>query len=186
VDYVLKKGGHKDLYRIYPMMTFDYPRAARVGQAYLHGAFLNGAADLLLLKDENGLETGYAVVFKKSRYGYVLIACLSIYPPFRESGAEARFLLLIGARYADRQGIFAWVPGGSSAAAESRRARLAALGYGDVACTLEVGGAEAALLCLRLAGKADPSPAAPCIIRDLVAGIIPERCGSFPIRVRAR
>lgn len=186
MKHVIKKGGHKDLYRIYPMMEFDFPPAELVGQPYLHCAFLKGAADLLLLKDENGLETGYAVVYKKSLYGYVLLAYLSIYPIFRENGAGTRFLELIRERYAGAQGIFLEVTQGDPAAATRRYALYASMGYADVSCDYAVGGTDTTLMCLRLKGKADPAPAAPRIIRDLYTQIVPERYFDKNIRVCAR
>ncbi len=175
MEYDIKKGGHKDMCRIYPMMEFDFLPFEMVRQAYLQRAMMTGAAELLLLKNENGLEIGYAVTYKKSLYGYVLLSYLAIYPPFRGKGAGTRFLALIRERYAFCRGILLEVAHDEAAAAKRRYNLYAAQGYEKVDCAYHIGGGETTLMCLRLMGKEDPAPAIVRIISDLYLKIIPER-----------
>ena len=183
MDYMIKKGGHKDLHRVYPMMEFDFSHTELVAEPYLQCALMKGAAELLLLKDETGLEIGYAVIYKNSLYDYVLLSYLAIYPTFRDNGAGTRFLAFIRERYEDTQGIFLEVTGGDPSAAAQRHRLYASQGYGDVSCDYAVGGVDTTLMCLRLKGKQDPSPAAPLIIRDLYGQIVPKRVLDRTIRV---
>lgn len=174
MDYEIKKGGHKDLRRIYPMLEFDFPAQALVGQPGLHRALMRGAAELLLLKDENGLERGYAVVFRQSLYGYVQLAYAGVYPTFRGQGAGSRFMALLRERYKGSRGILLMAPYREAAARERLGEFLARQGFGRLDSRGRVRGLDADILCLRLMGTADPSVAAPLILRDLCARVVPE------------
>lgn len=176
MEYTVKKGGHKDLHRIYPMMEFDFPDFDRAPELCLQHAFLDSSAELLLLKDEKGTERGYAVVYKHSLYHYALLAYMGVYPTFRGQGAARRFLELLRERYADRQGLFLEVtdyPG--SEHGRQLHDFYASLGWRDVNCDYSTGGVASALMCLPLRGPADPTPAARLILRELYAHVLPEQ-----------
>ena len=55
--YEIKRGGHADMKRIYPMMEFDFKDWERPSLADCQIGMIRGA-ELLLLKDEAGLEAG--------------------------------------------------------------------------------------------------------------------------------
>jgi len=172
MDIGIKKGGHKDLHRIYPMMEFDFLPFELLKEPQLHLAFVKGTADLLLLKDGNGLEAGYAVVFRDSLYGYVLLAYLAVYPIFRGQGVGKRFLELVRARYEEKNGVFACVPGGGNA--ERRQRFYAAREFMKLPCRCSLRGEDTALMCLRLRGPEDLSAAAPLIVQDILARTLTE------------
>lgn len=172
MDFEIKKGGHKDLHRIYPMMEFDFLPFELLKETQLHLALVKGAADLLLIKDENGLEAGYAAVFKNSLYGYVLLAYVAVYPVFRGQGVGKRLLELIRARYENSNGIFAAVP--ESENAERRQSFFAAREFLKVHCGGSLRGVETELYCLRFKGPEDLSAASPLIVRDILARTLTE------------
>ena len=61
--YEIKRGGHADMKRIYPMMEHDFHEWERPSLADCHLGLIRGA-ELLLLKDESGLEAGYAYMLR--------------------------------------------------------------------------------------------------------------------------
>ena len=71
-DYRIERGGHEDLHRVYPMMCYDFESWERPTEAEFHAAMLKGA-ELLLLKDGEGRECGYALMLKSRGAGYVLL-----------------------------------------------------------------------------------------------------------------
>ena len=105
MEYYIKKGGHVDLKRIYPMLEFDFQSYELMPRVVLHKALWDKAAELLLLKDEDGLEHGYAVVLTSCPFGYVLCAWLGVYPTDRQSGLAGELMRLLIEYYADKQGI---------------------------------------------------------------------------------
>lgn len=174
MDFEVKRGGHKDLKRIYPMMEFDFRGEGLIAQGYLHLALINGAAELLLLKDLDGRELGYAFVQKAEHYDYVLPAYIAVYPTFRGAGAGTRFLELIRERYANKQGIFLEVFGDSDGAKKTR-ALYERLGWQRVGCKYRLRGTPSTLMLLRLSGPEDVAPVAPVIIEALYKGVLPDR-----------
>lgn len=172
MDFEIKKGGHKDLHRIYPMMEFDFLPFELIKEPQLHLAFVRGAADLLLLKDENGLEEGYAVVLKNSLYGYALLAYIAVYPIFRGQGVGKRFFDLVRARYEGQNGIFAGVPEGENA--ERRQGFYTSQGFLEVPCACSLRGEKIRLLCRRIKGPEDLSKAAPLIVQDILKKALSE------------
>ncbi|NCB51922.1 MAG: hypothetical protein EOM54_08600 [Clostridia bacterium] len=172
MDFEIKKGGHKDLHRIYPMMEFDFLPFELLKETQLHLALVKGAAELLLIKDERGLEAGYAAVFKDSLYGYMLLAYVAVYPIFRGQGVGKRFLELIRGRYEDSFGIFTAVPEGENA--ERRQRFYAAQEFFKVPCDCSFRGVETELYCLRFRGPEDLSAATPLIVRDIFARTLTE------------
>ncbi len=97
--YEIKRGGHADMKRIYPMMEFDFKDWERPSIFECQLALLKGA-ELLLLKDENGVEAGYALMLRDRARRYALLGWLSVYPTVRGGGIGAQFLEMIKERYA--------------------------------------------------------------------------------------
>lgn len=73
--YEIKRGGHADMKRIYPMMEYDFKDWERPSLVECQVALLKGA-ELLLLKDENGFECGYALMLRDRAHRYALLGWL--------------------------------------------------------------------------------------------------------------
>ena len=83
--YHIERGGHADMKRIYPMMEFDFHDWERPTHLECQRALLRGA-ELLLLKDAQNAECGYAFMLKNNLTGYVLLGWLGVYPHVRGGG----------------------------------------------------------------------------------------------------
>ena len=104
----LRKGGHRDLERYYPMMEVDFDSEELLGKLALHRAISRGEVELLIAyDDETRLEAGYALVCCRGLYGYVLLKYVAIFPWYRGKGLGVETMRLVHKRYADRQGILA-------------------------------------------------------------------------------
>ncbi len=103
--YEIKRGGHADMKRIYPMMEYDFKDWERPSLVECQMALLKGA-ELLLLKDENGFECGYALMLRDRAHRYALLGWLGVYPTVRGGGIGSEFLKLIKARYAKYDCVF--------------------------------------------------------------------------------
>ena len=77
--YEIKRGGHADMKRIYPMMKYDFKDWERPSLVECQVALLKGA-ELLLLKDENGFECGYALMLRDRAHRYALLGCGEVSP----------------------------------------------------------------------------------------------------------
>lgn len=97
--YEIKRGGHADMKRIYSMMEYDFKDWERPSLVEFQLALIKGA-ELLLLKDENGFEAGYALMLRDRAHRYALLGWLGVYPTVRGGGIGAQFLEQIKARYA--------------------------------------------------------------------------------------
>lgn len=181
MEFKIKRGGHADFARIWPMVEFDFRGEGLIEQRYLQRGMLNLSAELLLLKDLDGVELGYAYVQKRSLYGYVLLAYLAVYPTFRGAGAGTRFLELIKEYYADRQGIFLEVFGDVDEGAPRRRHALyEGLGWRDVHCDYKLLGTPSKLMLLPIKGPEDVTQKVRLIIRELYEGVLPyDKARSF-------
>ncbi len=102
--YHIERGGHADMRRIYPMMTFDFHDWERPTHLECQRALLRGA-ELLLLKDAQNVECGYALMLKSNLTGYALLGWLAVYPHVRGGGIGGQFLSLIREHYEGWQGI---------------------------------------------------------------------------------
>ena len=103
--YEIKRGGHADMKRIYPMMEFDFKDWERPSLADCQIGMIRGA-ELLLLKDEAGLEAGYAYMLRDAARRYALLGWLSVYPTVRGNGVGGEFLELIKAWYERYECVF--------------------------------------------------------------------------------
>ena len=165
--YHIDRGGHADMHRIYPMMTYDFHDWERPTELECQRALLRGA-ELLLLRDAQNAECGYALMLKNRLTGYVLLGWLAVYPHVRGGGIGGQFLSLIRERYAGWQGIMLEV----TEYPELEKARkLHAFyqrnGYVDVGCHYFLGGRDTALMYLPLAGARDIYPAVKSAVRSV-------------------
>lgn len=104
MEYSVVRGGHRDLRRIYPMMAFDFEDWELPDEIALQAALLCGA-ELLLLKDKNGYEAGYAFMLRDMSAKRAMIFLLGVYPTLRDQGAGTAFLAKIREYYAGWNGI---------------------------------------------------------------------------------
>ena len=164
--YEIKRGGHADMKRIYPMLEHDFHEWERPSLADCHLGLIRGA-ELLLLKDESGLEAGYAYMLRDAARRYALLGWLAVYPTIRGAGTGAQFLELIKARYARYECVFIEV----TEYPELEKARkLHAFygrnGYADVNCAYSIYGEPSALMYRRLAGPEDISGDIRAVMRE--------------------
>ncbi len=103
--YEIKRGGHADMKRVYPMFEYDFKEWERPSLAACQVGLIKGA-ELLLLKDEAGLECGYAYMLRDRARRYALLGWLGVYPTVRGGGVGAQFLELIKERYARYECVF--------------------------------------------------------------------------------
>lgn len=165
MNYNIIRGGHEDLNRIYPMMTFDFESWELPKESEFHAAMLKGA-ELLLLKDGTGLECGYAMMLKSRGDNYVLLGWLGVYPNVRGHGIGGEFLSCLREYYSALGGILLEV----TKYPELEKARkLHAFyqrnGYVDVKCEYILYNEPAALMYLPIAGPEDISGDIRVIIR---------------------
>ena len=133
-------------------------------------------AELLLLKDAQNVECGYAFMLKNSLTGYVLLGWLGVYPHVRGNGVGGQFLTLIREYYEGWEGILLEV----TEYPELEKARkLHAFyqrnGYTDVNCKYTLSGRDTALMYLPVAGAKDVSPAVKSIVRSMYECMYSER-----------
>lgn len=172
MEHSVIRGGHRDLKRIYPMIEFNFLGWEHPTEMELHKAFLKGGAEILLLKDEDGVEDGYAVMLMHRLTGYVMLGWLSVYPNSRGRGTGSKFLGLIKEYYVKKQGILL----GVTKYPELEKARhlhefYSHNGWCDVACSYKVRGKETALMWLPIKGAENINPAIELICRDIYAGL---------------
>ena len=173
--YHIERGGHADMHRVYPMMTYDFHDWERPSEFEAQRAMLRGA-ELLLLKDAQNVECGYAFLLKSRLTGYVLLGWLSVYPHVRGGGIGGEFLSLIREYYAAWEGILLEV----TEYPELEKARkLNAFykrnGYADVNCRYTLGGRATQLMYLPLAGAKDITPAVDSVVRSTYKCMYSER-----------
>ena len=86
----LRKGGHRDLERLYSAFELDFDRRELLPKLTIHKAMMAGDQELLVFYDEeSGITAGYALVMVRGVYGYVLLKYFGILQWFREQGRPA-------------------------------------------------------------------------------------------------
>lgn len=166
----LRKGGHRELEKYYSMMEIDFDSRELLGKLAIHKAMVNGAAELLLLtEDESGLDLAYALVMTKNIYGYVLIKYMGVLPWYRGKGVGVDFMRLINKRYADRQGIIAELTAFDDEDGEYMKKLLkffSRFGYEKQETDYFIAGEPAALMVKPICGPGDISPVAKRVMPD--------------------
>ena len=83
----IRKGGHADLEKYYPLMEMDFDSEELIPKLSLHKAIMNGTAEFLVVyEQESNLDVAYALVLCKNLYGYALVKYLGVLPWYREHG----------------------------------------------------------------------------------------------------
>ncbi|MBO6040806.1 MAG: hypothetical protein J6P58_06305 [Oscillospiraceae bacterium] len=166
----LRKGGHRDLERLYSAFELDFDRRELLPKLAIHKAMTLGDQELLVFYDEeSGITAGYALVMVRGVYGYVLLKYFGILQWFREQGLGIQAMRLINKRYADRQGILAELTVFDDAEGDylrKLRKFFSRFGYVDVACDYRLGGAKVDLMVKPIKGSADIAPVAHRMITD--------------------
>ena len=104
----IRKGGHADLEKYYPLMEMDFDSEELIPKLSLHKAIMNGTAELLVVyEQESNLDVAYALVLCKNLYGYALVKYLGVLPWYRDHGMGVETMRFLNRRYAGRQGLIA-------------------------------------------------------------------------------
>ncbi len=181
--YHIERGGHADMHRVYPMLCFDFHDWERPLEFECQRALLRGA-ELLLLKDQQNAECGYALMLKNRLSGYVLLGWLSVYPHIRGGGIGSEFLRLIREYYERWEGILLEV---TEYPALEKARKLNAFykrsGYADVNCRYFLGGRETQLMYLPLAGARDIAPVIKSVVRSVYECMYSERALANLVRI---
>lgn len=174
MEYSIKRGGHADLERIRPMMEFDFRNGLLMSSGRLRRGLISLSAHLLLLKDEKGVERGYAYVLTRSLYKYVLLKYMSVYPTFRGQGAGSRFLELIKEFYAGKDGMLIEIydcPG--SELSVRQRDRLKKLGWQETDCSYRLLDTESALMHMQINARDRVEPKLNVIMNEFYDSMLP-------------
>ena len=167
----LRKGGHRDLERLYSAIQMDFDRRELLPKPAIHKAMLHGEQELLVFYDEqSNITLAYALVMCRGVYGYVLLKYFGVLPWFREQGLGVQAMRLINKRYAEKQGILAELTVFDDEEGETlRKLRrfFTRFGYQDVDCALRIGGAPVDLMVKPIRGTAEIAPIAPRVLADL-------------------
>ena len=166
----LRKGGHRDLERLYSAFELDFDRRELLPKISIHKAMVAGDQELLVFYDEeSGITAGYALVMVRGVYGYVLLKYFGILQWFREQGLGIQAMRLINKRYADRQGILAELTVFDDADGDylrKLRKFFTRFGYQDVRSDYRLGGAPVDLMVKPIRGTAEIAPVAHRMIAD--------------------
>lgn len=177
IMFAVKKGGHSELNRYYGMMEVDFDRKELLPRLSLHKALFSGTAELLVAyDDESNITLGYAVIFPKNIYKYVLLKYIAILPWYRGKGIGMEFMRYIGKEYASSQGIIAEIPVFEDNEPEQIRRLMkffSRFGYVEVKSDYRIGGAEVRLLCRPLKGTGQITPVYHRILGDFYGRVLP-------------
>lgn len=152
MEFNLVKGGHADLKRIFPAMGVDFARYELPPRLVLHAALLQKRAELLLLKDEERMEYGYAYCMVDGS-GCVLPSWLAVYPTLRGKGAGEALLAQMTERYADKECVIIEVAEGKPESGRLREFYKKA-GYEITDVPYALGGHPYTLMCRQPHGGA--------------------------------
>ncbi len=172
----LRKGGHRDLERFYPVMEMDFDSEELLGKLAIHKALTLGEQELLVVyEDETNMEIGYALVGVKNLYGYVLLKYFAILPWYRGKGVGVEAMRLINKRYADRQGIIAEItefPDPDENRIKKLFKFFARFGFVEVDCDYAISGVKAHVMVKPIKGTADIAPVVHRIVPDFYRRVL--------------
>ena len=104
----LRKAGHKELKKYYPLMEMDFDSEELLNRLQMHKELMSGNLEMLILEDDQShMDLAYMVVAPKSIYGYVLLKYFAVLPWYKESGVGIEAMRALHRKYADKQGIIA-------------------------------------------------------------------------------
>lgn len=173
----IRKCGHRDLDRFYPMLELDFDSEERISKLNIHKAMLEGNMELLSVYDEeSNVDLAYALVICKGLYGYVLLKYFGVFPWYRDHGVGVDAMRLLNKRYADRQGILAEITEFEDDYPDHVKKLLrffARFGYVEVKCDHKLGGVKAHLLIKPIKGTHEIESVAHRIVKDFYSRVLP-------------
>ena len=166
----MRKGGHAELEKYYPLMEMDFDSEELMGRLSLHRAMMNGTAELLIVYEkESGLDVSYALVIEKNLYGYVLLKYMGVLPWYRGRGIGVELMRFINRRYADRQGLIAEItefPDEDEDRVKKLRKFFARFGYVEIDSDCRIAGVKSNIMVKPLKCGEDISPLIHRILPD--------------------
>ena len=172
----IRKGGHRDLERFYPMFEVDFHEKELLPKLSLHTALSKGDAELLIVYDEDSkLELGYALTLCRNVYGYVLLKYFAVLPWYRNKGLGAQAMRLVNKHYAETQGLAAELAIFNEEDKDTlRKLRkfFSRFGYEPVGCAYRLGGVPAELMVKPIKGTAEIGPVVHRVIRDFYSRVL--------------
>lgn len=166
----MRKGGHVELEKYYPLMEMDFDSEELMPRLSLHRAIMNGTAELLIVYEkESGLDVAYALAIVKNLYGYVLLKYMGVLPWYRGRGMGVETMRFINRRYADRQGLIAEItefPDEDEDRVKKLRKFFARFGYVEIDSDCRIAGVKSNIMVKPLKCSGDISPIAHRILPD--------------------
>ena len=184
----IRKGGHADLEKYYPLMEMDFDSEELIPKLSLHKAIMNGTAELLVVyEQESNLDVAYALVLCKNLYGYALVKYLGVLPWYREHGMGVETMRFLNRRYAGRQGLIAEItefPDEDPNRVKKLMKFFARFGYVEAESDYRIGGVKVHLMVKPIKGSADIAPIAHRILPDFYTRCMNDRAVSKMIDIR--
>ena len=173
----IRKGGHRDLERVYNVFEIDFDEKELLPKLGVHLAISKGDAELLIVYDEESkIEVAYALCLCRGLYGYVLLKYISVLPWYREKGVGVQAMRLIHKHYSQVQGILAELtvfdPEDDGSTLRKMQKFFGRFGYEPVDCDYRLAGAPVELRLKNIKGQADVGPVVHRILRDLYSRVL--------------
>ena len=166
----IRKGGHAELEKYYPLMEMDFDSEELLGRLSLHRAMMKGTAELLIVYEkESGLDVAYALAIVKNLYGYVLLKYMGVLPWYRGRGMGVETMRFINRRYVDKQGLIAEItefPDEDKDRVKKLRKFFARFGYVEIDSDCRIAGVKSNIMVKPLKCGGDIGPIAHRIIPD--------------------
>lgn len=185
----IRKGGHAELEKYYPLMEMDFDSEELISKLSLHKAIMNGTAEFLIVyEQESNLDVAYALTLCKNLYGYVLLKYLGVLPWYRERGMGVETMRLLNRRYAGKQGLIAEItefPDEDADRVRKLQKFFARFGYVEVPSDYRISGVAAHLMVKPIKGSAEIAPIAHRILPDFYTRCMSDRAVRKMIDIRA-
>ena len=166
----MRKGGHVELEKYYPLMEMDFDSEELMPRLSLHRALMNGTAELLIVYEkESGLDLAYALAIVKNLYGYALLKYMGVLPWYRGRGMGVETMRFINRRYVDKQGLIAEItefPDEDKDRVKKLRKFFARFGYVEIDSDCRIAGVKSNIMVKPLKCGGDISPLIHRILPD--------------------
>ena len=167
----LRKGGHRDFERFFPLMEIDFDSEELLSRLAVHKGMMNGAIEFLIFTDEqSGMDAAYALMLTGGMYGYTDMKYMAVMPWLRGRGVGIDAMRLLHKHYADSRGIIAELSEFDDPDPDrlkKLRKFFARFGYEETESRYTISGVKVDLLVKPLKGTADISGMTHLIIPDL-------------------
>ena len=171
MGYSVRKTEGAETRRIYGVMRREVRSLSRMPLWWLLTAELLGHQECLVVEDEIGYATGYAICSVQSLYGYVLINFIGLEYDLQSMAAMERLV----AWYGDRQGIIAelTVEPGEKERFEHNLDFYRSCGFKRVRSNYILAGKTVQLMVRPIRGAWDISTVAHRVVTDIYSAVIP-------------